>query len=322
MDRRSEAGTGVPSGCLRISSGVLHPGVVDTAIVYALGTAFFLALRDIFGRMAMRGIDPVLGTAATAFTGLVVLTCAAVLNGDLQAGWPGWGWPLFMIGLAGVLRITVGRTTLFTAIQYIGATRGSSFSATNVFFALFLGVFLLKEDLTVLLTGGAVLVVGGCVLVAMSRSRGGATETWTRYAAGMTLALGSALAMALSAALTRLVVHEFSSPLGANFYASLIALPSFLPAIRNRPLRSVVDWPARSWSYLWLVGLVSAIGTTCGYFALRYAPVVVVQPIAQSRPLFVLLVSWIFLQVHESINWKVTAGALAIVLGTALILVE
>ncbi len=293
---------------------------MDIAIVYSLGTAFFLALRDIFGRMAMRGIDSVLGTAATAFAGLVVLTCAAFLNGDLQAGWPGWGWPLFMIGLAGILRITVGRTTLFTAIQYIGAARGSSFSATNVFFAMFLGVFFLEENLTVLLTGGAVLVVGGCVLVAMSRVQGVATETWTRYAAGMALALASALAMALSAALTRLVVHEFSSPLGANFYASAIALPSFLPAISNRPLRSVADWSSRHWQYIWLVGLVSAIGTTCGYFALKYAPLVVVQPIAQSRPLFVLLVSWIFLQAHESVNWKVTAGALAIVLGTALLI--
>ena len=295
---------------------------MDIAIVYALGTAFFLALRDIFGRMATHDIDPVLGTAATALTGLVVLTCAAFLNGDLQAGFPGWGWPLFMIGLAGILRITVGRTTLFTAIKYIGAARSSSFSATNVFFALFIGVFFLAENLTLLLTSGAVLVVGGCVLVAMSRVQGAATQTWTRYAAGMGLALGSALAMALSAALTRLVVHEFSSPLGANFYASAIALPSFLPAMSNRRLRSFADWTSRHWRYIWLVGLVSAIGTTCGYFALKYAPLVVVQPIAQARPLFVLLVSWIFLQAHESLNWKVTVGALGIVLGTALLILK
>ena len=294
---------------------------MDIAIVYALGTAFFLALRDIFGRMATHDIDPVLGTAATAFTGLVVLTCAALLNGDLHAGFPGWGWPLFMIGLAGILRITVGRTTLFTAIKYIGAARSSSFSATNVFFALFLGVFVLGENLTHLLTAGAVLVVGGCVLVAMSRIQGTA-QTWRRYAAGMGFALGSAFAMAVSAALTRVVVHEFSSPLGANFYASLIALPSFLPAMSNRPLRSVADWTGRHWRYIWLVGLVSAIGTTCGYFALRHAPVVVVQPIAQARPLFVLLVSWIFLQAHESVNWKVAVGAIGIVLGTALLILK
>ncbi len=292
---------------------------MDIALVYAMGTAFFLALRDIFGRMATHDIDPVLGTAATAFTGLVVLTCAALLNGDLHAGFPGWGWPLFVIGAAGILRITVGRTTLFTAIKYIGVARSSSFSATNVFFAMFLGVVILAEELTALLTAGAVLVVGGCVLVAMSRDRGAAAQTWARYAAGMGLALGSAFAMALSAALTRLVVHEFSSPLGANFYASLIALPSFLPAVASRPLRSVTDWTPRHWGYLWLVGLVSAIGTTCGYFALRHAPVVVVQPIAQTRPLFVLLISWLFLQAHESVNWKLAAGAAAVVMGTALL---
>ncbi len=295
---------------------------MDIAMVYALGTAFFLALRDIFGRLATRDIDPVLGTAATAFTGLVVLACAALVNGDFQAGFPGWGWPLFMIGCAGILRITVGRTTLFTAIKYIGAARASSFSATNVFFAMFLGVVFLGEKLTVLLAAGAVLVVGGCVLVALSRVRGAVAQTWTRHAAGIGLALGSAFAMALSAALTRVVVHEFPSPLGANFYASLIALPSFLPVIAGRPLRSVAHWSSRHWWYTWLVGLVSAIGTTCGYFALRHAPVVVVQPIAQARPLFVLLISWIFLQAHESVGWRIAAGAVAIVAGTALLVLE
>lgn len=295
---------------------------MDHAIVFALGTAFFLALRDVFGRMAMRGVDPLLGTAATAFTGLLVLSAAAFLNGDFHGAWPGWGRPLLLIGLAGVLRITVGRSTLFTAIQYIGAARSSSFSATNVFFAMFLGVFFLGEALTLPLAGGAVLVVGGCVLVAMSRAPAAAAGTWRGHAAGMSLALGSALAMALSAALTRVVVHEFSSPLGANFYASAIALPSFLPAVWNRPVRSVAAWSARTWTHIWLVGLVSAVGTTLGYFALQYAPVVVVQPIAQTRPLFVLLVARVFLQAYESVNWRVTVGALAIVLGAVWLIVE
>ncbi len=295
---------------------------MDHAIVFALGTAFFLALRDVFGRMAMRGVDPLLGTAATAFTGLVVLAAAAFLNGDFQGAWPGWGRPLLLIGLAGILRITVGRTTLFTAIQYIGAARSSSFSATNVFFAMFLGVLFLGEALTLPLAGGAVLVVGGCVLVAMSRVPAAVAGTWRGHAAGMSLALGSALAMALSAALTRLVVHEFSSPLGANFYASAIALPSFLPALWNRPVQGVAAWSARTWTHIWLVGLVSAVGTTLGYFALQYAPVVVVQPIAQTRPLFVLLVSRVFLQAYESVNRKVAVGALAIVLGAVWLIVE
>ncbi len=292
---------------------------MDAGVIYALIAAFFLALRDIFGRMATRDIDPVAVSAATAFTGLVVLTCAALLNGDLHAGFPGWGWSLFMIGLAGILRITVGRTTLFTAIKYIGAARSSSFSATNVFFAIFLGLFFLGEDLTAVLMAGAFLVVGGCVLVAMSRVQGIANQTWLHYVAGMGLALGSALAMALSAALTRVFVDDFSSPLGANFYASVVGLVGFLPAVSNRGLLDVGGWTARHWCYIWLVGLVSAIGTTCGYFALQYSPVVVVQPIAQSRPLFVLLASWIFLRAHESINWKVTGGAIAIVLGTTLL---
>ena len=42
-------------------------------VAVALGSAFMLALRDIFGRMAVRGIDSVIGTGATAVFGMLVL---------------------------------------------------------------------------------------------------------------------------------------------------------------------------------------------------------------------------------------------------------
>lgn len=293
---------------------------MEIAIVFALGTALFLALRDIFARLGMQGIDPVLGTAATAFTGLAVLACAAFVNGDFESTWPGWNQALLTIGLAGILRITVGRTTLFTAIKHIGAARSSSLGATNVFFAMFLGVFFLGEILHGVVVIGAILIVSGCVLVARSRAQNTAQQSWQDYTVGMAFALGSALAMATSAVLARSVMHDFSSPVGANFYASAIALVSYLPLIWSRKPRMMFTWSRRTWIFLWLIGLVSAAGTTSGYFALKYAPVVVVQPISQARPLFVLLISWVFLQAYEEVNWKVTVGALAIVCGTGLLI--
>jgi uncharacterized membrane protein len=39
--------------------------MMGSAMVFALLAAVFLALRDIFGRQAMRQLDPVLGTVAT-----------------------------------------------------------------------------------------------------------------------------------------------------------------------------------------------------------------------------------------------------------------
>ena len=80
---------------------------MQVAVFFALGGAILLALRDIFGRLAMRGIDPVLGTAATALVGQVLLAVISAVNGDFTQPWPAWGLPLLNIALAGILRSVI-----------------------------------------------------------------------------------------------------------------------------------------------------------------------------------------------------------------------
>ena len=46
------------------------------------------------------------------------------------------------------------------------------------------------------------------------------------------------------------------------------------------------------------------------------------QPISQSRPLFVIAISWLFFQIHEQINWQVIGGAIFIVSGTVLLILS
>ena len=65
---------------------------------------------------------------------------------------------------------------------------------------------------------------------------------------------------------------------------------------------------------------MAAVGTIGHYAALLYAPVVFVQPILQTRPLFVVVIAWAFFQVYESVNWWVAVGAGLIVAGTVLLI--
>ncbi|MFQ5851218.1 MAG: DMT family transporter [Candidatus Binatia bacterium] len=296
---------------------------MQAAAFFALCGAVFLALRDIIGRLAIRGIDPVLGTAATTLLGLPILALISALGGDFRHPWPGWDQPLVNIGLAGILRITVARTLLFSAINRAGAVRASSLASTNVFFAMLLGPVFLEETLTFSLALGATLVVAGCVLMARSRAKATTSETDRRYIVGVSLALMSALAFGSSAAFARSAIGSFASPIQANFYANTVALLSYLPLLWGKPLRrEVKTWPAQTWTLIALVGLVVSLGTTSAYFALARAPVVFVQPISQSRPLFVIAISWLFFQVHEKVNWHVAVGAASIVGGTILLILS
>ncbi len=289
----------------------------ETAAVYALISAVLLALRDIFGRFAVRGIDPITGTAFTAIIGLPVLWFVSAVRGDFSDPWPGLGWPLLFIAIAGIFRVCFARTMLFAATQHIGSARTSTIVATNLIFAVIFGIIFLGEALTFTIGMGAFLVFVGYLFIARSHTnhkRGGSQNF--PYV-GMGLALGCALAFGAAAVLVRPAVGFFTSANEANFYSNTFAVGAFMPFLfRKGKINEIKSWTPSNWRFLVLAGLSASLGVTFLYLALANAPVVYAFPISQSRPLFVIAISWVFLQSEERMNWRVVAGALAIFTGT------
>ncbi|MEE9274253.1 MAG: EamA family transporter [bacterium] len=296
--------------------------MIEPAALFALCAALLLALRDIFGRIGLRGVDPILGTGASALLGLPVLALVSALAGDFQHPWPGLGRPLLLIAVSGTLRITAARTLLFAATQYVGSARAGTLAATSTFFAIFLGVSFLGERLTLPLGAGAALVVCGYVLLVQRRAGPKGAEPPAGHLLGIGLALLSALAFGASSALVRPAVGGFASPNQANLYANAFAVAAYLPFVwwRMRRGEGVSGWSGRTWGVLALAGSVAALGVTFLYLALARAPVVFAVPIVQSRPLFVVAISWAFFQTEERVTWRVAAGAAVIVAGTALLI--
>ena len=88
---------------------------------------------------------------------------------------------------------------------------------------------------------------------------------------------------------------------------------------RKGKIGEIKNWTPSNWKFLVLAGLSASLGVTFLYLALAHAPVVYAFPISQSRPLFVIAISWVFLQSEEKMNWRVFAGALTIFLGTIIL---
>ena len=291
-------------------------------VAVALGSAFMLALRDIFGRMAVRGIDSVVGTGATAVFGMLVLVAVSLIQGDFAEAPYLWGWPLAAIGLAGILRIVLARTFLFSAMKRIGSARASSLGATNTFFAILLGVIFLGESITPVSGGGAALVVFGCVLLTRSRSGEAAGGVAKDFVMGVGLALVSGLCFGSATAMAKAVVGDFASPNYANLHANAIAILAYFPLMGGRGAASQIrGWSLQTWGLLALAGTCASLGVTLMYLALAHAPLTLVSPLAQSRPLFVVAISVLFLQAHEVVNMRVVAGAVAVVAGSALLII-
>ncbi len=289
----------------------------DPAAIYALVSAILLALRDIFGRLAVRGIDPIMGAAFTAIIGLPILGTVSFLGGDFADPWPGLGWPLLFIAVSGIFRVTIARTMLFAATQHIGAARTSVAVATNLIFAVLFGVALLGEKLTFSIGLGTTLVFGGYVFISRSHCNHQGEKGQSGRFIGMGLALGCAAALGAAAVLARPAVGYFTSANEANFYSNLLAVLPFLPFFsRKGKISEIKTWTFGHWGFLVLAGLSASLGVTFLYLALSNAPVVYAFPISQSRPLFTIAISWIFLRSEERLNWRVVAGATAILFGT------
>ena len=293
---------------------------MDGAIGLGLAAAFFLALRDIFGRPALRGTDPIWGTAATAVAGEAVLGLFCLFNGDFRDPWPGWR-ALAGIAAAGLLRVTLARSVLFAGIKHIGASRASSLAAANVFFAMCLGMVFLGEVLTEAVFVASVAIVAGCVFITRSHPDTGEAGGKRRVILGSALALGSAAAFGASSVFVRPVIHGFASPVLASFYANTFGILGFVPYGVTRPLSGEVkQWSRQTAGLFALSGLAAAVGTIANYAAFKYAPVLFVQPLLQTRPFFVVVISRLFFQVHERVNWKVAVGAALVVAGTVLLI--
>ncbi|MBM3945537.1 MAG: hypothetical protein FJ317_08650 [SAR202 cluster bacterium] len=77
----------------------------------------------------------------------------------------------------------------------------------------------------------------------------------------------------------------------------------------------------RDWVMVTLAGLASAWGIGFFLLAVGKAPVVVVSPIGGVYPLFVIILSYLFLKRVERITWQTVVGALLVVGGVAAITV-
>ena len=77
--------------------------------------------------------------------------------------------------------------------------------------------------------------------------------------------------------------------------------------------------PCGLFGFFLLAGIFSSLGPVLLYFSLQYADLVIVAPLASTTPLFVLLMSYLFLRADEIFTTKVVMGTIATVLGVMMV---
>lgn len=216
--------------------------------------------------------------------------------------------------LAGVLNFILGRMLNYTGMVILGPSRGSSVTSSQSLFAVFFGVLLIAEPLTLLAGAGVILAFFGTVLVTTGNSHGKKLDS-----RGLLFSLLAAIFVGLSVVVIRAATLTSSLPIDGALISYLTAAVFYftLNLVRQKKLRKVTA--SEKIGFLAVGGSASGLAQSARYMALLVSPIVLVAPIITANPLFTMILSFLTMRGKESFTFGLVLGVVLIVIGVAVI---
>lgn len=281
--------------------------------VLALFSAILFAAAALVIRRGMQRSTATTATLISISTNLVATWLLSILLGSLgRITLPAAATLL----LAGVFAPALARFTYYESMTLIGVARASTISNTTPLFAAALAVPVLGEHLSWQLAAGTVLVVVGIALTA----RPDQTATSARPWAGVLLALNTAVMASISFMLRKLGLLMLPDPSVASALtltgSMLVLLPFVIYRSRREPLRA----DREAFTQLFIGSVLTTGGFLSYFFALNASEVVRVTPLANTTPIFALVLLYLFRQ-EETIRAGTVAGAVITVAGILFVVI-
>ncbi len=270
-----------------------------SAVVLALASAALFGGMTVALRMGLRGLDDTVGaTLATVLVALAVALVAAAFDFDLSGAWP------FL--LAGLLAPGASQVLFTLAVGEAGASRTSVMVGGAPLVAVAIALVFLDEPISPPLLVGALLIVGGGVLLAAERDRPGDIRR-----IGLVYAAGAAVLFATRDNLAR-ALHTQASP-GTAAAATLLAGAVAAAIWTRRPPTS------RELRRLAPAGLLFGLSYVCLFEAYFRGGVTVVSPLIATESLWGVGLSALLIRETEGMGRRIVVGALLVVAGGVLI---
>ena len=217
----------------------------------------------------------------------------------------------FFIG-SGLLGTVAGRFLRFMGIEKVGAPVSAAVNNLNPFISTGLAILLLRERVTLPILAGTCVIVLGTILLSMSGRAVGFRPLHLCYP------LLSAFCFGVVAIIRKLGLSHAPPAFGLaiNVTTAFIVFTAYLMVTGN--LRIVVCDGKSLWYFL-LAGVAENVGVLLVLVALGLGQVSVVTPLNGTAPLFVLVLTFMFLKGVERLTGRIVVGTMLIVLGVFLL---
>ena len=303
----------------------------------ALASAFAFSVNGILVRRGVAGAGATAGQGAfiTVLLGVPFGLIAVVVTGQLfNFGEIPLGGYL-LLAVTGIVHFGVGRYCNYRGVAAIGASRAVTIQAVTIPYSIFMAIFLLDEEITLLMFIGIALILGGPGVMIERGSKKpqppqGAAESATaqvpdamkvRQLEGYTFSLLAALAYGTSPILIRAAMEDSSRTAAIGTLVAYSAAASVLTAGLALPgQRQLIS--AINLRYMRLfggAGLSVFLAQLLRFFALSIADVAVVNPLMRMVGMFTLILTYLVNRSLEKITWRVVLGVMISFAGSALL---
>jgi len=288
--------------------------------VTGIGSILLASLATAIQVVCVR-VGTVEGRSADALVVVLLTNIGVLVPLALVSGYPTYGLTpraLVAFGAAGLVGTMLGRAFYFAGIERVGASRAEPVKGTMPLFATGVAVVVLGERVSAGRIGGIALVVCGVAVLSRELAAdSGGTEANPR---DLSIPLIGAFFYGIESTFAKLGFAEGTPVLVGLGVKTLVATITFLAYLRWRgALPTGGAFPAdRLWWYLG-AGAANTTFLLAYYGALAVAPVVVVVPILQTSPLFVLALSYLFLPRLERVTPRLVAAAAIVVVGAVVV---
>ena len=285
------------------------------AIALALFSSLLISGTTIIMKKGIERTNPTSAMLVVTLVGTLVLLVISLPHFQL-AHLKSKAFLLFI--LAGIFSPALVRWLYFISLERIGPSMSSSILSTGPVFTAIIAAIFLKENLTVGVSLGILLIIGGIITFERDISSNG--KLAVRRKKDLMFAVLASFLVGLAIVIRKMGLNILNEPLfgvTVGFTASLVFYAMLCLLFKS--MRAEISLNRKNTLYLCGAGVFLTAGWLTLFYALSHGDAIIVAPLASLHPVMVMGWSYLFFKDMESITLKTVLGVIIVLIGVILI---
>jgi len=270
--------------------------------------AIFVAVSQVMYRLALNRLSP-------AITTLIMNLISAILAIGLYAIGEGVKtWPLtslFWFVMVGVFGNSISRYLGLLGVNLIGLSRTQVLLQTVLIWSSLQGFLFLGEQMTVGIAVGTLAIMCGAILLLYDRQTDGGTTPLRYYI----VPVFASFLMSLTFMFRKfglVMLPSSSMGIAVSTGSAALLMVAVMPFAKEGGTRG---GDIQGLFIVFLGTIFQFMSALFFWSAVQRGEIVQVIPINRLSVLIVILLSWLFMQKQEAVNWRITLGGAISVVG-------